>query len=234
MGKRIISRARGAGGPRYVSPSHRYLGEVSYLPSGNFSGKVVDIVHDPGRSAPVAIIQTNDGKQIFQIAAQGLQVGSTIQYGGEVLTGNVVELSKLTEGMKIFAVENYPGSGPKFCRSSGTFATVLGRSGNKVSVQFPSGKTVIMDERCRATVGIPAGSGRVEKPWTKAGKHWYARHRRAKIFPRTAGVAMTPADHPFGGKSHRPHFSKVVSRHAPPGQKVGSVAARRVGKRKGS
>lgn len=233
MGKRIIPRARGKGGPRYRAPSHRYLGAVSYLPFGNFVGKVVDIVHDPGRSAPVAIIRTNEGQKVLQIAAEGLRVGGIVQYGGEISTGNVVELANVPEGTKVFAVETYPGSGPKLCRSSGTFATVLGKSGNKVSVQFPSGKIIELDARCRITIGIPAGAGRIEKPWVKAGKHWYAMHARGKIFPRTVGVVMNPVDHPYGGKKHRPGPSKTVSRHAPPGQKVGSIAARRVGRKKG-
>lgn len=233
MGKRIIPRARGKGGPRYRSPSHRYLGKVEYFPFGSAMGRVVDIMHDPGRSAPVAIVKTDDGKEVLHIAPEGLQVGDMISYGGEIATGNVVELGNIPEGTKICAIENHPGSGPKLCRSSGTFATVLGKSGNKVAVQFPSGKVRELDARCRVTVGIPGGSGRVEKPWAKAGKRWYAMHTRGKIFPRSAGVAMTPADHPYGGKSKRPRPSRTVSHGSPPGQKVGSISARRVGKRKG-
>lgn len=233
MGKRIIPRARGKGGPRYRAPSHRYLGRVEYFPFGNITGRVVDIMHDPGRSAPVAIIRTEEGKEILHIASEGLKAGDVISYGGEVQTGNILELSKIPEGTKIFAIENYPGSGPKICRSSGTFALVLGRSANKVSIQFPSGKIKELDARCRATIGIPAAGGRVEKPWIKVGKKWYAMHARGKIFPRTAGVAMAPVDHPYGGKSKRPRTSKTVSRFAPPGAKVGSIAAKRVGKRKG-
>ena len=80
MGKRIIPRARGKGGPRYRSPSHRYLGRVEYFPFGNFTGKVVDILHDPGRSAPVAIIKAEDGREILNIASEGLEVGKTIKY----------------------------------------------------------------------------------------------------------------------------------------------------------
>ena len=30
MGKRIIARARGKGGPRYRVPSHKYKGKVEY------------------------------------------------------------------------------------------------------------------------------------------------------------------------------------------------------------
>jgi large subunit ribosomal protein L2 len=232
MGKRIIPRARGRGGPRYRAPSHRYVGKVGYFPFTNLTGKVVDILHDPGRSAPVAIIRSG-GKDVLHIAAEGLKVGDYISYDGEISPGNVVQLGKIPEGTKVFAVENFPNSGPKFCRASGSFVVVLGKSGGKVAVQFPSGKIVELDERCRATIGVPAGSGRIEKPWVKAGLHWYAKHTRGKIFPRSAGVAMTPTDHPYGGKSKRPRPSKVVGRSAPPGQKVGSIAARRVGRRKG-
>lgn len=232
MGKRIIARARGKGGPRYRAPSHRYLGKVDYFPFSNITGKVVDILHDPARSSPVAIIRTEDGKEVLHIAPEGLEVGSIIKYDGEISIGNVVELGKIPEGTKIFGLETFPGSGPKLCRSSGVFAQVIGKVGNKVVVQFSSGSIKELDSRCRATIGVPAGGGRIEKPWVKAGKHWHAMHARGKIFPRTAGVAMTPADHPYGGRSKRPRPSKIVSRHAPPGAKVGSIAARGVRKKR--
>ena len=234
MGKRIIPRARGAGGPRYVAPSHRYLGKVEYFPVGSVSAKVMDIMHDAGRTAPLIRVRSNAGREIFQIAPEGIAVGDMIDYGGSVSTGNVVELSVIPEGTKVFAIENHPGAGPKLCRGSGVFATVLGKSGSKVAVQFPSGKVVELDSRCRVTIGIPAASGRIEKPWAKAGTKWYAKMTRGKLLPRSAGVAMTPADHPYGGKSKRPRPSRTVGRDAPPGQKVGSIAARRVGKRKGA
>ncbi len=234
MGKRIIPRARGAGGPRYRAPSHRYLGRVEYFPFGNIIAKVVDIKHDPGRSAPVAIIKNEKGKEMLHIASEGLRVGDKINYGDEVSAGNVLELGKIPEGTKIFCLETYPGSGPKLCRGSGVFAQVIGRSGNNILIRFSSGTVKEMAARCRATVGIPAASGRVEKPWVTVGKKWHAMHARGKIYPRSAGVVMNPVDHPYGGKSHRPRPSKTVSRHAPPGAKVGSISARRVGKRKGS
>jgi large subunit ribosomal protein L2 len=232
MGKRIIPRARGKGGPRYKAPSHRYLGKVEYLP---FAGNVVvkDIVDDPGRSAPVAIIQLPDGKEVLHVAAEGIQCGAVISYGGEPVIGNVLPLSKIPEGAKIFGVETYPGSGPKLCRSSGCFALVAGKSEKSVKVQFPSGKTVEVNPECRATIGVPAGGGRVEKPWLKGGKHAFAMLAKGKIFPRSKGVAMTPADHPYGGRSKRPRPSRSVSRNAPPGAKVGSISPRRMGKRKG-
>jgi large subunit ribosomal protein L2 len=231
MGKRIIARARGKGGPRYVAPSHRYLGKVEYLPYNNAVGKVVDIVDDVGRSAAVAIVKF-DGKEILHIAPEGLSVGQTIKYNGEINVGNVVELDKIPVGTKICAIENYPFSGPKFCRAAGSFAVVVGKTENKVRIQFARGYEIELDKNCRATIGIPAGGGRLEKPWIKAGQKLHAMMARNKLYPRTAGVAMNPTDHPYGGKSKRPRPSRAVSRHAPPGAKVGSISPRRMGKRK--
>jgi large subunit ribosomal protein L2 len=234
MGKRIIPRARGKGGPRYKAPSHRYAGRVEYISVTGITGMVKDILHDPGRSAPVAVIKFENGKKILHIAHEGLKVGDAVVYDGDPIVGNILSLSKIPEGAKIFSIETFPGSGPKLCRSSGTFAYVVGKLGNKVKVQFPSGKVVELPAGCRATIGIPAAGGRVEKPWMKGGKHAFAMLTRGKIFPRSKGVAMTPTDHPYGGRSKRPRPSRSVSRNAPPGAKVGSISPRRMGKRKGS
>jgi large subunit ribosomal protein L2 len=135
MGKRIIPQARGAGGPRYRSPSHRFLGRVEYLPFGTLTAKVVDIVHDPGRSAPVMIIKTAK-KEVLHVAPEGISAGDIIQYGNEVKVGNVLEISKVPIGTRISGIETYPGSGPKLCRSSGTYATVTGVTGNRIIIQF--------------------------------------------------------------------------------------------------
>lgn len=231
MGKRIIPQARGKGGPRYRAPSHRYLGKVEYLPFGSFTAKVVDILHDPGRSSPVMLVRTEDGREVLHIAPEGMAAGDVIQYSGEVKTGNVLQLGKIPVGTKVFAIETYPGSGPKMCRSSGTFATVIGSIGNKVIIQFPRGTEKLLDSRCRAMVGIAAAGGRLEKPWVKAGKRLHAMMARGKLYPRTVGVAMGPSSHPYGGMKKAAKY-KTVSRFASPGRKIGSIAARRVGKKK--
>lgn len=233
MGKRIIPRARGKGGPRYVAPSHRYLGRVEYVKLENARGVVMDIMRDPGRSAPVAIIKFDNGQRLLHVVPEGLSVGDTINYDGEAKIGNVLKLSSIPVGTRVYGVETFGGSGPKFCRSSGSFATVVNSAGNSVTLQFSSGKLKIMNGNCRATIGVPAGGGRQEKPWGKAGKHLHAMQAHNKLFPRSAGVAMTATDHPFGGKKKAARPSKSVSRHQPPGSKVGSISPRRLGRRKG-
>lgn len=238
MGKRIISRARGKGGLQYRAKSFRYLGRVSYPPAKQVSGKsglVKDILNDPSRSAPVAVVKFPWMKDdVLQIAPEGLHVGDEIDYDGNAELGNVLELKDIPVGVKIFGLENTPNSGPKLCRSSGSFATIMSKSENKVVVKFSSGKTQNLSNRCRATIGVPAGGGRKEKPWMKAGKRHKSMRARGKLYPRSSGVAMSPVDHPYGGKRKAPRPSGTTSRNAPPGAKVGSVAARRTGRRKGS
>lgn len=234
MGKRIIPQARGRGGPRYRSPSHRFQGGVGYFRYGSLTARVRDLVRDSGHSAPMAVIESEDGRTTLHIAGEGLQVGDAVSYGGEPSAGNVVPLSAVPEGARVFAIETYPGSGPKMCRASGSHALVLSRDSKKVSLQFGKRRIRELDGRCRATVGVAAGGGRTDKPWVSVGKKWHSLHARGKIYPRSSGVSMTATDHPYGGGSKRPRPSRTVSRHAPPGQKVGSIAARRVGKRKGS
>jgi large subunit ribosomal protein L2 len=227
MGKRIITRARGKGGPPYKSPGHRYPGKISYKFK---TAKVIDIIHDPSRDAPLAKLET-DCKEVLIIAADGLKVGDTINVEGEPTRGNVLPLSKIPKGTFVFALENYPGSGPKLCCSAGTKAFIVSNESSKVVIQMPSKQSKTFNPKCLATVGVAAGGGRGEKPYVKAGQVYYAKGARNKLWPRVTGVKMNPVDHPFGGKGN-PGIPMTTSRHAPPGAKVGSIAARRTGRKK--
>ena len=71
-----------------------------------------------------------------------------------------------------------------------------------------------------------------EQPLMKAGKNFYRMHSVNRTWPTNRGVKMNPVDHPFGGKQHHKGKSSMTSRNAPPGRKVGHIAARRTGRRK--
>jgi large subunit ribosomal protein L2 len=227
MGKRIISRARGHGGPRYLSPGHRFVSEVKY---GFKSATVVDIVHDPARDEPLAKLKT-DVNERYIIAAEGMKVGDVIDVMGEPKIGNVSPLSKIPKGANVFAIENYPGSGPKLCCSAGTRGIVIANDPNRVIVQMPSKEFKNFNPACLATMGISAGGGRDDKPFVKAGQLFYLKRARNKLWPRSSAVKMNPVDHPFGGHT-KPGTPKTISRLMPPGAKVGSISARRSGKKK--
>jgi len=230
MGKRIISRARGAGGPRYSAPSHRYVGKPTYSFKGSF--KVIDLIHDPARDTPLAKILTDNGEEKFIIPAEGVKVGDMLALGHtNAVSGNILPLSLMPKGSSVFAIETTPGSGPKLCMSAGTKAIVVSSEGDKVILQMPSKQFKTLNANCLATLGIPAGGGRGDKPFIKAGQGFYAAKARNKLWPRTSANKMNPVDHPFGGRT-KPGYPKTLPRNAPPGQKVGSIAARRSGKRK--
>lgn len=209
-------------------PSHRYLGAVRY-PHKFSGGKVVDIVHAPGRRSPVAIVDSDGKKEMF-IASEGMSVGQTIT--NTVHQGNLVELSNIPDGTKIYNVEIYPGDGGKICRSSGTFATVISHDERRCVVLLPSKKKKVFSGNCRAMIGVVSASGRKDKPFKKAGKKHHIMKAFGRLYPHTSGVSMNAVNHPFGGKT-RPGKPKTVSRDMPPGKKVGSISPRRVGKRTG-
>ena len=227
MGKRIVSRARGHGGPRYRSPGHRFVSEIKY---GFSSGKVVDIVHDPARDAPLAKIASGD-KEFYIIAAEGIKVGDMINTCGEAKNGNILQLSKIPKGYSVFAMENYPGSGPKLCCSPGTKGLIVAVEPGNVTVQMPSKKFKSFNPDCLATLGIPAGAGRNDKLFVNAGTKSFLMEARNRYWPKVSAVKMNPVDHPFGGHT-KPGTPKTISRNAPPGAKVGSIGARRSGLKK--
>jgi len=233
MGKNLRQQRRGKGSPKYRSPSHRYLGKVKYEPLSDEKkeGIVVDIIDAPGRTTPLAIVKFGDKKELM-IPAEGLKVGDRVGYNVGNDIGSILPLGEIPEGTKIYNIEISPGDGGKLCRSSGTFATVMAKTKDKVSVLLPTKVLKTLSAKCRATIGIVAGFGRKERPLLKAGKKYHIMHALGKVYPRTSGVAMNPVDHPFGG-STKPGKHKTVSRHMPPGKKVGSISARRTGKKKG-
>ncbi len=64
----------------------------------------------------------------------------------------------------------------------------------------------------------------------KAGFKYHAMRGRNKRYPKVSGVAMNAVAHPFGGSSSSSKGkAATVSRDAPPGRKVGKIAARRTG-----
>ena len=101
---------------------------------------------------------------------------------------------------------------------------------NRVTLILPSKKEKEFNQDCRATIGTIAGAGRTEKPFLKAGFKYHAMRARNKKYPKTSGVAMNAVAHPFGGSSSSSKGkAATVSRDAPPGRKVGKLAAKRTG-----
>ena len=236
MGRRIFGQRRGRGTPTFRAPSHRYKAKLDHRKtegSDVISGQVVDIEHDPARSAPIAAVEFEDGDQRLILVPEGIAVGEESQVGvsAEIKPGNTLPLAEIPEGVPVCNVEAKPGDGGKFARASGVNADLITHDRKAAVVQLPSGEVKRLDPQCRATIGVVAGGGRTEKPFVKAGKKHHKMRARGIKWPRVRGVAMNAVDHPFGGGGRQhPGRPKSVSKDAPPGRKVGDIASRRTGR----
>jgi large subunit ribosomal protein L2 len=235
MGKRLLVQRRGRGGSQFISPSWKRDGPVRYPPPEVLQGRgyVVELLHEPGLNAPVARIRLESGIEFLNYAAEGLYVGQVIEVGrgAPPKPGNIMVLGEIPEGTMIFNIEKRPGDGGKFARAGGTYAVIAGQKPEegKTLVRLPSGRVVEVEATGRATVGIVAGGGRVEKPLLKAGRKYHRSRAKAWKYPTVRGKAMSPYAHPHGGGSHQTG-GRPVPRTAPPGQKVGFYGSRCTGR----
>ena len=133
-------------------------------------------------------------------------------------------------------MERYPGDRGKIAKASGEYVTIVGHNEDThmTKVRLPSGAKKTISSAVRACIGIVAGGGRIEKPVLKAGNNYHKYKAKRNEWPKVRGVAMNPVDHPHGGGNHQ-HLGMAAtrSRSAPPGQKVGLIAARRTGRVRG-
>jgi len=210
---------------------------------GYIKGVIKDIIHDPGRGAPLAVVHFRDPyrfkqrKELF-IAAEGVYTGMFIYCGkkANLQIGNVLPVGQMPEGTIVCNVEEKPGDRGKLARASGNYATVVAHNPDtgKTRVKLPSGAKKVLTSANRAMIGIVAGGGRIDKPILKAGRAFHKYKAKRNSWPKVRGVAMNPVEHPHGGGNHQ-HIGKAstVRRGASAGKKVGLIAARRTGRIRG-
>ena len=248
MGRVIRSQRKGAGSV-FRSHTHTRKGAARLRPldyaerHGYVKGLVEDIIHDPGRGAPLAVVSFRDAYRYKQrrslfVAAEGMFTGQTVYCGrrAKLSVGNVVPIGLMPEGTVVCNVEEKVGDLGALARTSGNYATIIAHNKDegKTRVKLPSGAKKVLSSDARALIGIVAGGGRVDKPMLKAGRAYHKYRVKRNSWPKVRGVAMNPVDHPHGGGNHQ-HIghASTVSRYAPPGQKVGLIAARRTGLNRG-
>ncbi|KAJ3325505.1 60S ribosomal protein L2A [Blyttiomyces sp. JEL0837] len=249
MGRVIRAQRKGAGGI-FKAHTKKRQGAAKLRPldfaerHGYIRGIVKEIVHDPGRGAPLAKVVFRDPYRFKHreetfIATEGLFTGQFVYAGkkASLNVGNVLPVGQMPEGTIICNVESRVGDRGSLARVSGNYAIIIGHNPEegKTRVKLPSGAKKVIASSCRASVGIVAGGGRVDKPMLKAGTAHHKYRVKRNCWPKTRGVAMNPVDHPHGGGNHQ-HIghASTVSRYAPAGQKVGLIAARRTGLLRGS
>ncbi len=232
MGKRIIQQARGHGSSTYRVRKKAFRYKIQFLPNLSGEGEVLKLINSQAHSTPLAKVKSNKG--IFYIPAFNLMYkGQKISFkSDELKDGSILKLKDIPVKTKVYCIESRPGDGGKFIKSGGSHATVSKVVGNNVFLVMPSKKEKKFNENCRAIVGIPAGSGRVDKPIVKAGKQYHIKKTKSKLWPRTGALKVNAIDHPFGSGRGKNPKSKIAKRNAPAGARVGLLRPRRTGKRK--
>lgn len=241
MGKRLKQQKRGSGSPRYLSPGHRYTTNLAYRPyddiekTGVLTSKVISIVDDPARTGPLVRVKYDNNETGFLLAPEGIAVGDEIDVGAQarLRLGSVLPLYRIPDGAYIFNIERNAGDGGTMVKSAGSYANIVAKEGKIVYIKLPSRAVVILSNECRAQLGVVAGGGRLEKPMLTAGNQYHKMKALNRLWPVPRGVHQSAYNHPHGGKQHHVGKPTTVARGTPPGGKVGHIAARQTGRRKG-
>jgi len=244
MGRVIRAQRKGAGSVFKSHTKHRKgkpaLRPVDYAERhGYIRGIIKNIIHDPGRGAPIAEVHFRDPyryktrKELF-LACEGMYSGQFVYCGKKSAldVGNVMPIGTLPEGTIVCNLEEKTGDRGRIARGSGNYAQVIAHNPEtkKTRVKLPSGAKKVLPSANRAMIGIVAGGGRIDKPILKAGRAYHKYRVKRNSWPKVRGVAMNPVEHPHGGGNHQ-HIgmASTVSRGKSAGRKVGLIAARRTG-----
>ena len=236
MGKRPLVRRRGRGGMQFRAAASGKVIPAKYpyfdLADAH-TGQVIDLIHERGRDAPLARVRFEDGSISMIPAVLGTSIGSTIKFGlnADIANGNVISIQNIPDGTTVCNVEKHFGDGGAIAKSAGGSATVFSHGADGVILKLPSGAFTTLNPKNRAMIGILAGGGSGDRPFLNAGNKWRRYRSKGHKYPIVRGVAQAAYVHPHGGGRHQ-HMGGggTVSRDAPPGAKVGSIAARKTGR----
>jgi len=153
MGRIIRGQRKGKGGifkshntHRKGAAKHRAIDFAER--NGYIKGVIKDIIHDPGRGAPLARVtfrhtyKYKHAKELF-IAAEGMYTGQFVYCGkkAQLAIGNVLPVSEMPEGTILCNVEQKVGDRGVFARTSGNYSTIVSHNDDEgtTRIRLPSG-----------------------------------------------------------------------------------------------
>lgn len=182
--------------------------------NGTYSiSQIVRFEYDPNRSGYLAVCKTNNSKEYYILAAEGMKVGDRILGRASKVTGNTtensinnlstaanigkaIEIEKIPVGSIIYNVEIRPRQGGKIARAAGVYCEILKIENGKAVIRLPSKRIITISSSCIASLGRVSNRAHNLTVLGKAGvSRWLG------IRPRVKGVKMNPCDHPHGGKT---------------------------------
>merc|ERR1712100_307681 len=135
---RVIRGCRKGKGSVFRSHTHTRKGEAKHRTAdyaerhGYIKGVVTDIIHDPGRGAPLAKVTFRNTrrfahqKELF-VAAEGTYTGQFIYAGkkAQLIVGNIMPVSAMPEGTIICNVESKLGDRGTLAKASGEYCILI-------------------------------------------------------------------------------------------------------------
>lgn len=163
-------------------------------------GIVAAIEYDPNRNARIALIHYLDGEKRYILQPKNLQVGQKIVsgFGIPLEIGNALPLQEIPLGTSIHNIELIPKRGGQIVRAGGTYAKILAKEGEYVTLRLPSKEIRLIRKNCFATIGEISNNDSFLIQSGKAGRtRWLGKR------PTVRGSVMNPCDHPHGGGEGR-------------------------------
>jgi large subunit ribosomal protein L2 len=166
----------------------------------NCLARVVQIEYDPNRNARIALLYYLDGSKKYILAPRALKVGTTVCSGidSPIEIGNAMPLEFIPLGSIVHNIELTLGKGGQIARAAGTYAQLIAKEGDFVTLKMPSNEVRLVNKKCYATLGQVGNVEFVNVTLGKAGrKRWLGKR------PKVRGVVQNPIDHPHGGGEGR-------------------------------
>jgi large subunit ribosomal protein L2 len=189
----ITVRGRGGGHKR----KYRM---IDFQRKSNLAAKVATIEYDPNRNARIALLHYKDGSKKYIVSPRSLKVGMDLYSGVNVPieVGNAMPLEFIPLGSIIHNVELTLGKGGQIARAAGTYAQLIAKEGDFVTLKLPSNEVRLVSKKCYATLGQVGNIDAINITLGKAGRsRWLGKK------PKVRGVVKNPIDHPHGGGEGR-------------------------------
>jgi large subunit ribosomal protein L2 len=166
----------------------------------NIPAKVASIEYDPNRNARIALLHYEDGTKKYILCPRSLKVGMLIHSGmnSAIEIGNSMSLEYIPLGSIVHNIELTLGKGGQIARAAGTYAQIIAKEGDFVTLKMPSSEVRLVHKKCRATLGQVGNVESINVTLGKAGrKRWLGKKSKVR------GVVKNPIDHPHGGGEGR-------------------------------
>ena len=137
--------------------------------------KVATIEYDPNRNSRIALLHYENGEKKYIICPRALKIGMTLESGIDVPIeiGNSMPLASIPLGSIVHNVELTLGKGGQIARAAGTYAQIIAKEGDFVTLKLPSNEVRLVYKECFATFGQVGNIDAINVTLGKAGrKRW--------------------------------------------------------------